>query len=297
MFFVRSSAIAVFLLFSVPSLGATLLADDVKAINKIDRDVIDPKEKVPQLRRQYERISNLVAHVGLEKLDDDDVSDFYEASFKLAFYTLEPADVRKMRGAFQELEARRLATARNREDMLTTYVAARMFEEALAFRKLPENDALSQTPEFEDETDGARHSSPTLLRVSKEGLFVTRHAHPIGDGVQVIVVSSPSCHFSREAVEAISKDRELSAKMARASTWIVPQENVENFSSIAKWAEKYPNAHMEPVFRQSEWTFVPNWQTPGFYFLKDGKLVDSVVGWPNDQQIKKLSAAFHQVGM
>ena len=85
--------------------------------------------------------------------------------------------------------------------------------------------------------------------------------------------------------------------MARNSTWITPQETVENFASIAGWNQKYASARMEAVYLQKEWPLIESWQTPGFYFIKDGTIVASVIGWPGDQQLETLKDAFRRIGL
>jgi hypothetical protein len=136
-----------------------------------------------------------------------------------------------------------------------------------------------------------------LLLVQNDGLLAVRHTYALADRPQVVVVSSPGCHFSRDAAMAISKDGRLAELMKRTSIWIVPQETVSNFRSIAQWNETYPSLPMEAVFHQSEWSLIPSWQTPGFYFLKNGKIVATVIGWPGAKQIAKLNAAFAELGM
>ena len=54
---------------------------------------------------------------------------------------------------------------------------------------------------------------------------------------------------------------------------------------------------MEAVYLQKEWPLIESWQTPGFYFIKDGTIVASVIGWPGDQQLETLKDAFRRIGL
>ena len=200
----RACAPGAILLLVIHAHAVTVLDDDMRTLEKIDREIIYPEAKIPPLKQQYDKIRSRVESIGLHNLDEADAKDFYQASYTMSFYSHDRAYAREMRAAFDELQGRHLETLRTREEMLSTYVASRMFEEAMSFKSQPANAGLSQAPSFRDEHHKA--GSPTLLRVSDDGLLVTRHSHPIANGVQLIVVSSPACHFSREAATAISQD-------------------------------------------------------------------------------------------
>lgn len=273
--------------------GAPVLGADMKALNKADRDFLYPDKKIPALEKPYAKIKAKVAAIGSKRLDESDARDFFEASYRMVFYTNEMRHVREMRAALDELQSRHLDIDRDRKKMLGSYVSARMFDDAKAYAALPMNWALPKPPALQDMSGGVK--VPTLLRVDSDGILATRHAHSITHGTEVIVVSSPGCHFSREAADAIARDPEMAAMMKRTSTWIVPQEVVENFAGIAEWNLKYPNSFMEAVYVQTEWPFVASWQTPVFYFMKEGEVVTSVTGWPGDHPLAELRAAFARI--
>lgn len=49
--------------------------------------------------------------------------------------------------------------------------------------------------------------------------------------------------------------------------------------------------------RREDWPFVDDWSSPTFYFLRQGKLVAKVTGWPKEGRRAEFSAALHQLGL
>lgn len=271
----------------------TILSDDVKALDKIDHDIVQPRDKTPVLKKQYERILSKADHETLAKLSNDDLLAFFQASRTLSFYAKEPAYARQMHRAFVVLERRRSVTLALRQQMLDAYVLSRMLDEARSFAHESANATLVKLPAF---TDAGSHHSPTLWRLSDDGATLTRHDFPLTQDARLIVVSSPGCHFSRQASAAIAKDAVLSDLMAHHSTWVIPQSTVP-FADVAKWNQEHSAWPMQLVYSDAEWPSISSWATPCFYFFRDGKIVTSVIGWPGSEQLAALRAGFAKIGI
>jgi hypothetical protein len=271
-----------------------VLSDDVRALLETDRASVQPGARNPDLATQYQRLVSKVNQIGLADLSNNDVADFLEASMTLSFYLNERAYADQMRSAFDELERRGLDKKHHGKDMFDHYVAARMLDEAALFAKQHPHADLPKLPRYKDVSTAGL---PTLWRFSGDGMTVTRHSLPPTTSAHVVVVSSPWCHFSLDAAEAIMRDARLSRLMANHSTWIVPQSVVPDFGAIPQWNRAHPSTPMEVVYRRNEWPSISSWGTPGFYFFKDGQLAATVVGWPGDDQKARIEGGFRTIGL
>jgi hypothetical protein len=267
------------------------LPDEFLKLDRIDADILDPKAKLADLLVVYGRIEPIVEATTVDHLTDENLEDYFRAANRLAFYSMEVKHVSQMRTALVELVRRGHAKRSMRNDMLQAYIQAREFEEARTFSGLPVNADLDKPPAFAKEE---ANPSPGMMvwSIADDGRTMTPRRVVIDEGVKVIVVSSPWCHFSQAAGQSISKDQQLSAAMQSKALWLMPQVRASDFSDLASWNAKYPDFRMVMVDRQSDWLLIPSWATPGFYFFRDGKLVDSVVGWPGPEQAERLRTVF-----
>lgn len=272
------------------------LRDDLTALLEIDRDVVQPGEKLPLLEARYAMILSKVDRHSLGSLSNADAERFHEASQTLSFYANDPRHANQLRRAMDELQRRGINADRNRKDMLGHYFAARMVEEAIEFAANPANVDLGELPAFDrHQESGVSHRM--LWQVSDDGRTISDLAFSAPGDAYVLVVGSPWCSFSRSAGEAISGDADLSRLMSDHSAWIVPQFVMPNFSDIAEWNVEHPSLRMSIVYRRSEWPEISSWATPAFHFLKDGKVLKSVTGWPDDSQLVEVEKGLKAIGL
>jgi hypothetical protein len=272
-----------------------ILYDCAKTIRLLDRDIVSPAEKIPQFREPFEKALALVNENGLESLSDDDVKDFYEITMTLSFYSHEPRHTRQLRRAYNEMERRQLATPRIGRQMRDHYVASRMFDDAENFAESRPDLKLKRIPEIES-SSGVRHA-PALWRLSMDGKTLTQANFNLGTEARVLVVGSPWCSFSQSASAAIADNKVLSRLMKLHSTWILAQSMIPDFDDIKKWNDSFPDRPLLVVDKNDEWLWIPSWETPGFYFVKNGHVVTSVVGWPGLEQQSKLMKGFETIGI
>ena len=199
-----------------------------------------------------------------------------------------------MRRARDELERRGIVTKASADEMIETYVAARLFAEARAFHRAHRHDATVAPPAFDDlrtPTD-----APTLLHVLRDGARLQRRAFLLR-GMQIVVVGSPWCAYSRAATDAIARDTALASVMAGRTTWVIPQQIVRDVRSVARWNHEHPAAAMAMMYRNDEWPFVRSTATPSFHFFRDGRLVASFSGWAGDAAKESLVDGLRAAGL
>lgn len=245
--------------------------------------------------RPFEKALELVDRIGLGQLSNEDVEDFYEMAMTLSFYSNERSYTKQLRRAFDEMERRHLATQRMGQRLRDQYVASRMFIEANKFAESRLDLKLRNIPELE--TTPTIGNQPSVLRLSSDGKSLRQEGFQLGGDARVIVVGSPWCSFSQSASAAIASDRRLSSLMNLHSTWILGQSMISDFQDIKKWNDTFLGRPLLIVNKNSEWPWIPSWETPGFYFMKNGKIVSSVIGWPGSEQKSKLLKGFESIGI
>ena len=175
-------------------------ADDVAALRKIQYDTLPPHDPAPALKARFASVREKHSAAGEAQLADEDIRDYFDAAWMVAFWAHDRSSVEAMRGAFDALAQRGIASDRQRQDMLDAYVEARLVSEAMTFAREPANARLNPLPVFAPD-DGAA-GPPTLWRLTADGTIVERVAFTIGDAPRVLVVSSPWCGFSGDATAA-----------------------------------------------------------------------------------------------
>jgi hypothetical protein len=269
-------------------------ADDAATLRKIAYDAF-PKDPAEALKARFASTHDRYEAANEAQLSDDEIRDYFDASYTVAAYAHDRRSVESMRAALDALTRRGIDSDAQRQNVLDMYIEARLVPEAVAFSREPANARLVPLPSFAPDPGDAH--PPTLWRMSADGTTVERDAFTLGDAPRVLVVSSPWCHFTEDATAAIAKDTGLSSLMQRHSTWIMPQQPIPNFAKIAKWNRDYPGWPMHVIYDEADWPMIPSPQTPVFYFIDHGKVAETVTGWPGDAQKDVLRAAFAKAGM
>lgn len=270
-------------------------ADEVAALRAIEQGIPSPDAAAEPLKARFTTTHDAFAAANESQLDDDDLRDYFEAAYIVAFYAHDRRSVESMRAALDALARRGIDSDAQRQSVADMYIEARLVPEALAFAREPANARLVPLPAFA--ADDGTAAAPTLWHLSADGTTVERDTFAFDAAPRVLVVSSPWCHFTHDATVAIAADPELAALMKRHSTWIMPQQRIRDFAEIAKWDRDYPGWPMQVMYDASEWPIFPTSATPVFYFVDDGRISETITGWPSDAQKDKLRVAFAKAAL
>lgn len=225
----------------------------------------------------------------LGRMDAKQISLLLLAAYRTAFYTLSNQELADLMRDLKALE--RLGAATNADYVMavSALVAQRRFREA---RSLQNDHALSMPP-----TPNllSRHAveAPTRLIVKSESELLREHLDL--KSKEILVVAHPDCHFTQDAARAISVDPELHQIFSSHSQWLAPQDQTTNFANFVQWNQRYPNLQISIAFARSEYPAIDSWSTPTFYFLRDGRIVSSVSGWPSGGNRKRIIAEFRKL--
>lgn len=188
----------------------------------------------------------------------------------------------------RELDRRGIASERAYQDEVYAFVQARMFENAQGIVAAHPKAVLPPIPKVSI-TNGFNPDAPAILSWNKDAnKFVAQNVN-LKD-YKLIIVGHPLCHFTQRAVVDISEDDKLMS-VTQGALWILPQDGNLDPSIISDWNTHHPNQIMSVVYLAAKWPGFNNWGTPTFYFLKDGKVDRSIVGWPSGGNAKALLSA------
>jgi hypothetical protein len=291
------AALALFFMSSaMASQPHASMEERMDAVYAVERALPFESDPAPRLRQAFAENFGDVSVDDLASLTDRDLRFYLRASNTLAFFSYDPQYLGEVEAAFSLLEAHASVTQQDFSAMFSAYVEFREFEKAKALAARHPRMESEALPPFRDES-GTENGARTVLSLVDDGA-ITRIPAPFAmSGPQVVVAAHPLCHFSENAIRAIDADPELSGLFAGRTLWLMPQDRHMNVDVVRDWNREFPQYRMQWAYRTADWPMIKRWATPNFYFFKDGKLVSTVVGWPDEGQRTQLLAAFRGIGV
>ena len=264
----------------------TRLSSVESAFNSFDRFQRSVVQSDPPTRTVASRIneryraafSPYQTSAALSKLGNADVALLFRAAHMNFFYGVSAPTLSDMQLDLAELRRRGKAHDADDADVYGSLIQIRYFDQARAFaRRHPRAVSFEAVPVVADESTG---QGPTALLVHAGGSKLERRSVDLRSGRRIVVVSSPLCHFSQRAVRSIEADAALRPLFHEHAVWVVPPDQSTPFETVATWNRVHPHESMAVAYRREEWPMVDRWETPVFYFFRDGRVVGKVIGWP-----------------
>lgn len=213
-----------------------------------------------------------------------------------AFYSADPRHVADMTMDFAELERRGDATDAEAADMFEMLIAARDVDAAKDFATRHPKVLQEPLPDFH-EASHLTEKAPTEWIVSNDRRELLRQTVDLDQPAEILVIGHPMCHFSQDAARDIQSDPVLHDMLRTHGKWLSPPDGKLNFTVFQQWNHEHPDQTMSIAYRMSEWPLVDYWGTPTFYFLREGKVVDKVTGWPKEGNREALIAGARKIGL
>jgi hypothetical protein len=208
------------------------------------------------------------------------------------FYRTEPYAFAAMQASFAELERRSAAKPEELVRMRNALLAARRFDEAARFGEAHPEAELAPLPRFVDAGNVAS-GQPSAWRDAGDGRF-ERIGLDLGPA-QVRVMAG--CHFSGDAAQGIAVDPVLGPAFRAHATWLGQPPGAEDPADVAEWNRRHPQAPMLTLYDRAEWPMFPEWRTPVFYVVRNGRVVGTVVGWKPADARGALVALLRENGL
>ncbi|HJR72088.1 MAG TPA: hypothetical protein VJ806_00425 [Luteimonas sp.] len=231
-----------------------------------------------------------------KRLSDADARWVYQGTNIASFYTAETTITHDQIAALADLERRGTASDADIKDTYRALVATRDFAAADSFKKTHKASNLPGLPTFHSELGPGFKEGPTELVVEKSGSVLIRRPAAIRSGTDIFVVAHPLCHFTQAAIRDLEADPALRQLFATHSKWIAPQGRETDFAVFDEWNKAHPDTVMTVAYKRQEWPALSDWATPVFYFMRDGKVVAKVAGWPKEGRKQELRGAAAKIG-
>ncbi|NHZ35862.1 hypothetical protein [Massilia rubra] len=215
------------------------------------------------------------------------LQQLFNAADIAEFYTGDPRFANHMRDAFDALA--RIGEHKNSDSqkMYEAYISTEQFSQAASFIQKYPSSHLAMPPTVLGET--VRKSGEKLWHVDFDTAEIRQVPFVFPKGLFVIVLSATRCHFTHNAVSDIEADPELQQLLAGRTLWLSRVDRGFDLSQIQSWNQQHPAFTMSLASDLSSWKQIAFWETPTFYFFKDGVLVDRMSGWPTKGRKQELS--------
>jgi hypothetical protein len=223
-----------------------------------------------------------------------DLELLFDANQEVAFISKLPRYALNMELIFTELKKQKLNTASQADSLFSIHIRMREFDKA---NKLITDGLVlkdKSLPNFKPAVD-LQINQPSEWIISQHERLLVQRAVKFNETWQMIVVSHPNCHFSRNAMLDILANDAIKMRIKGRSKWITPQDANLNFDLFQRWNSMYPDAEISVVHRRKDWPLKNFSSTPIFYFLVNGKVVSSFSGWPKEGNYKQLTLALDEL--
>jgi hypothetical protein len=290
--------ITILVLLSVSSYAATVMKLSLIQQNLVTLEHTDHtthlwgRKKADLLSNQYDLLFRpLQKRTVLQHLGEGDLAALYQAAHAVTFYAHDKNYLNDMVLDMQILQQHGAVTGMELDQMYQSFISLRQFDAAKQF--LATHPSLDVEPLPHVERIPAMPSDAKLVLQTVPGQN-TLIEKPIvlNRQIQIIVVGHPLCHFTQHAVQDLQHYPDVWHALNQHAIWIAPQDGILDITDFQKWNRHYPEAKMAAVYNQNDWPMIDYWGTPTFYFMRNGKLVDEVSGWPNltalEQGMRKL---------
>jgi hypothetical protein len=230
-----------------------------------------------------------------DELGEADLARLFDAAYVAVFYTHDAAVADAAGRLLDALERRGIATDAQRANLHKAWVKTRRFEQANALAKRHPQLSRAPVPAVDDQRT-ADAALPTALFVTPDAGLVRRTVR-LDAAAEVLVVASSGCGFSLRALAAIETDPRLRGVFERHARWVQPPQGHLDVAELQEWNRTHPLAPLMLAWSAAEWAPFDLQRMPIFYFLRDGEIVDSVVGWTGAESQAAVADRLRVVGL
>ncbi|MFK3737563.1 hypothetical protein [Massilia sp. TN1-12] len=267
----------------------TFMAEE-KRVTRLD---VPANDKVALLAAAYAAVrSDLRFPDAAKEQDDGDLALLYRAADVASFYTSDRRYALDMLALATELQRRNLLTARQQRDTYLALVASRAYAPAKAWRERTRLTGIREA-DYELRT-GVDERRSVELKLTEHGVEAVPFDVP--PGPFVLVVTHPLCHFSQYAQDFIERNPALRNALQGHIKWVAVQQREPDMQAFRDWNDGHASIQIGQIYDISAWPIERQWETPVFYFFKDGRIVANIVGWPREGRAKELFAAMALAG-
>nr|WP_298126527.1 hypothetical protein [uncultured Pseudoxanthomonas sp.] len=276
---------------AAPGAGASGL-QRLQAIE--EQTVGNERERARLMTDFFDRsLRDAYVSLSLSSASDGELESLFQAANRVVFYAHEPRHAALLARTADMLETRSLLTDKHRRDLYRGWVVTRRFEQANALARAHPALQLPVLPPV-PAIDDAAAGQLVVWRPADAAESLFAQAVDQDALTRVVVLSHPRCGFSQRAIAAIEADPALSARLHDA-LWLAPPNGSLDLADIQAWNRVHPGARLSYAVAMRDWPQFDSWATPVFYFMREGRVVATVTGWPKEGRARELHQAFAQM--
>lgn len=231
-------------------------------------------------------------------LGDRDAEFLFRAA-ELAFRaTGQPEYLADMRRDFAELQRRHRVDRPHASDLHDALLIAHHDDEARAL--LAAYPVIERSPPPSMRSFNRIGNGKPSLWIAAPGTDkreLVRFRFNIRAPAQVIVLASTGCHFSADAARDIEADPLLRELFREYGQWVAPPDEITAFDAVRDWNRAHPALRLGIAYDDASLPMVARIETPVFYFLDHGSVIDTVVGWPSGGNLEAIRSGLHKIGL
>lgn len=255
------------------------LAKDIEAALTDDSDSKRSFQELPVAYQQ--ELKPLLKGQWEQGCDGKCMSSLFPALDYVCFFsfqqTANPELPDVLKTTFSHLKASGLASEKQAKNVRKCLIKFRRFDEAREFSVAERLDEEEIPPVI------IPASLPPIRRVIEyaadgHSLSVVQ-AKPLGK-TAVVMLASPTCGASQEAVKEIDSDATLHESLLPKLTIISNPNGTIEAAAFAEWNRQHPQFRLAQAFSAEDWPEITDWENfPAFYFIAKGKAVAYTWGW------------------
>lgn len=231
-------------------------------------------------------------------LGDRDVELLFRAATLASRATSQPDYLADMRRDFAELQRRHRVDRPHASDLYDALLAAHRADEAHAL--LAAYPSIErQPPPLMRSASRIRDGQPSLwiATLGTRRRELVRFRFNIRAPAQVIVLASTGCHFAANAARDIEADPLLRDLFREYAQWVAPADEITAFDAVRDWNQAHPALRLGIAYDNAALPMVERVETPTFYFLDHGTVVDTVVGWPAAGNLDAIRRGLRRINL
>jgi len=239
--------------------------------------------------RLYRRLIADVHPCSQAAAGDFNNDDLFRATAFAELYSLEAADVDALGCLYRKLAAAGVSTNWHAQAYAGALVTVSRYAEANALRQRAAAPGLPVLPQLKvswaDTRQGWR-----MLSIQDRMHAQVQAWNPDAHRAHIVAVVHPACAFSVRALSEIEQRAELHWLRDNVLL-VVPPDASLPLDGILAWNTAHPRLPMHPMYLRADWKALASLDTPTFYVVRDGQVLESFEGWPNPAGVAALQAA------
>lgn len=243
-------------------------------------------EAVVRLYRRLTVDAHPCSQAAAEDFSNDDL---FRATAFAELYSLEAADVDALGCLYRKLAAAGASTSWHAQAYAGALATVSRYAEANALRQRAAAPGLPVLPHLEVSRADAGQGWRMLSMQDRMHARVQAW-NPDAHRAHIVAVVHPACAFSVRALSEIEQRADLHWLRDNVLL-VVPPDASLPLDGILAWNTAHPRLPMHPMYLRADWKALASLDTPTFYVVRDGQVLDSFDGWPNPEGVAALQAA------